>query len=232
MQFPDVVKEHCKKVTEIPSVYSCDDSKNKMTVAVAQGLKLGTETPFNYTGDRRKGIVAKLAVERTIDIINELREHIDRHPSVLDKTVKGEVLDVLSQVQSLPELTQNTIGEWSSAITNYVMRWNRATDAEKSRRFSMYFPLHDLMSGSVTYAESRLESRRNEKLKNLEHRYPEGGRLNALVENGKPILAKEAIYLTKYQVELKNIESMGFDADCWKYAIGRLVTEKLKRMMR
>ena len=92
-----------------------------MTVAVAQGLKLGTETPFNYTGDRRKGIVAKLAVERTIDIINELREHIDRHPSVLDKTVKGEVLDVLSQVQSLPELTQNTIGEWSSAITNYVM---------------------------------------------------------------------------------------------------------------
>ena len=92
--------------------------------------------------------------------------------------------------------------------------------------------MEDLMTGSVAYAESRLESRRNEKLKNLENRYTEGGRLNAMVEDGKPILAKEAIYLTKYQVELKNIENMGFDADCWRYAIGRLVTEKLNRLMR
>jgi hypothetical protein len=231
LAFPDIVEDHCKKATEMPSVYSSDDSRNKMTASVARGLKLGTEASFKYTGDRRKGMEAKLAVERVIEIIGQLKECVNREPSILNSS-EGVPFDVIAQIHALPELNQNTIDIWSSAIVDYAMTWNAATDVEKSTKFSMSFPLQDLMAGSVAYAESRLESRRNERLKSLEKRYSEGSRLNALVEDGKPILAKEAIYLTKYQVELKDIESMGFDADCWKYAIGRLVTEKLKRMIR
>tara|TARA_R110002167_G_scaffold99063_2_gene260075 strand:+ start:1182 stop:2018 length:837 start_codon:yes stop_codon:yes gene_type:complete len=229
--FPDVVTAHCKSVPEMPAVYSCDDSRNKMVASVARELELGTEIPFRYTGDRRKGMESKLAVERVIEIIGKLKECVDREPSILNSS-EGVLFDVMAKIHALPELNQNTIDSWSSAIVDYAMTWNAATDEDKSTKFSMSFPLQDLMTSSVAYAESRLESRRNEKLKNLENRYAEGGRLNTMVEDGKPILAKEAIYLTKYQVELKNIESMEFDADCWKYAIGRLVTEKLKRMMR
>jgi hypothetical protein len=235
-KFPSAAKDHYRQVTEMPAVYSTDDTKNELTASIAKSMGLGTEAPYNYAGDRIKSRIPKIAVERSVEIIKGLRKEIDDNPSVLhrDSPLMGieQLSKVLEKVSALPELNSSTVGNWSSAITEYAMTWEGVSRKDKAAYRSMSFPTDDLKTGSLTYAEARLESRKKSKLKRLEKRYTEGRRLNALWEEEKPILAEEALYLTKYQVELKDIEGMEIDADCWKYAIGRLVTEKLKRLMR
>jgi hypothetical protein len=232
LAYPDLAKDYCKTVSEIPSVYSCDDSKNKMHASVAKGLGLGEDFTFNYKGDRPRGIVSKLAVERAVEIIKELNlAACQKSNDSLEQM--GAVGSLLIRIKNLGDLSTKNLPEWRSVIVDYVMMWNAAEDSELSSKLANAFPYLDLMRESRSYAESRIQSRKEERLKNLHARYPDGAALDEIWKKDQgQVLPQEATYLTKYQVELKQIEAMPLDYDCWHYAISRLVGERLKRLLR
>jgi hypothetical protein len=232
LQFPDAVAKYCRATTEIPSVHSSDESKNKMTASLAKGLGLGKDVAFDYSGDRRKGMVSKLAVERLIDIIKELKTET-KNTTVDELESLGEIGNFLSRVKKLPELDADTGNEWKRIMTEYALQWFHAEDKEKASKFSMAFPTIDLVREAQSYAESRLEARRAEKMKALDKQYPNGERLNVLWKNGeRRETVDHFMELSNYQSGLAKIESMDFDRDCWKYAIDRLIGEKLERLLR
>lgn len=232
IKHPDIVENYCKGITEIPAVYSSDNSRNKMFESLARDLGLGENANFNYTGDRHKGINSKLAVERLIEIIEELRTEIMRNS--YDKLNSfGVTKNFLLKVKGLPDLETETANEWKSIMTEYAMLWFQADDEEKASNLIMAFPTIDLVQESQSYAESRLEARRAEKKKALDERYPNCERLNLLWQQGeRKDTIDHCMELSNYQSELAKIESMDFDSDCWKYAIGRIIGEKLKRLLR
>ena len=45
--------------------------------------RLGAKALFNYTGDRNKGLLPKIAIEKIIEVISDLGEEFNRVPSVL-----------------------------------------------------------------------------------------------------------------------------------------------------
>lgn len=232
LKFPDLAKRYCRTTTELPCVYSSDESLNRLLPSIAKELELGADAKFNYSGDRRRGIVSKLAVERVIEIIDEIRKKTSDIPDEIIKNY-GELGDALIQMKQLPKLDSESEPLWRTAITEYVLTWFHATEEEKSSKLTMAFPTIDLAHEAQSYAESRLEARRAEKMKTLNRNYPDGERLNKLWNQGerKEIL-DYAFELSDYQGKLKGIESMQLDRDCWKYAIDRLVGEKLERLLR
>ena len=159
LKYPDIVANYCKGITEIPAVYSSDNSRNKMVESLARGLGLGENATFAYTGDRRKGIVSKLAVERLIEIIEALRTETIRYSD--DKLNSfGVTRHFLLKVKGLPDLETETADEWKSIMTEYALMWFQADDEERASNLIMAFPTIDLVQESQSYAESRLEARR------------------------------------------------------------------------
>jgi|TARA_R110000744_G_scaffold62636_1_gene129248 hypothetical protein len=235
-KFTSAAKDHYRQVTEMPAVYSTDDTKNQLTASIAKSMGLGTEAPYNYAGDRIISLIPRIAVERSVEIIKGLRKEIDDNPSVLhkDSPLMGieQVSKVLEKVSALPELNSSTVGNWSSAITEYAMTWEGVSRKDKAAYKSMSFPTDDLKTGSLKYAEARLESRRKKRLKSLEKEYPEYDQVEVRLKEGKELVGKEYVFLTNYQSERGIINGMQLDDDCWKYAIGRFVREKLERLLR
>ena len=232
LAYPELARDYCRSVSEMPSVYSCDDSKNKMYARVAKDMGLGENFSFTYKGDRPQGMASKLAVERTVDIIKELKQAAC-HESYESLEQMGLVGSILIRIRNLGDLSIENLPVWRSVIVDYVLMWKGAEDSEFSSKLANAFPYLDLMRESRSYAESRLQTRKEERLKNLHARYPDGEALDEIWKKDQgQVLPQEASYLTKYQVELRQIESMPLDYDSWHYAISRLVGEKLKRLLR
>jgi hypothetical protein len=231
-KYTDIATAYCRVNTEIPSVYSSDESRNKLVANVANRLELGSNSTFCYKGDRPKGFIAKLAVERAIHIIEEIKELLDTHPDELSELPK-ELAEITTSMKSLEELNSSSADSWKSVLVDYVLLWRFATSEERAQCYVHSFPFDDLLRASSSYAESRLEARKAERLENLEQEFAEGPKLKAIWESDQSqVLPQEIAYLTRYQCKLDSIESMEPDLDCWKYALNRLVGEKLKRLLR
>jgi hypothetical protein len=232
LAYPELASDYCKSVSEMPSVYSCDDSKNKSRARTAKLMGLGEKFAFTYKGDRPEGMLSKLAVERSIDIIKELKQAAC-HESHESFEYMGEIGRLMIRIINLGDLRLKNLSEWRSVIVDYVLMWNGAEDSELSSKIGNAFPYIDLMQESRSYAESRLNARKEERLNTLHKKYPDGKELDEIWKKDQSqILPQEAVYLTRYQEGLREIELMLLDRDCWHYAVSRLVGEKLKRLLR
>lgn len=233
LKHPERTIEHCKSITELPSVYSVDKSKNAINEEIAHLAKLGENSKFNYKDNRKTDSQPIMAVEVYVEIIEKLRcscAELPEHTSL-------EIREVISKIRNLPDLTLTTIAAWKEiiaehAICHYLAAEQKTKQGELISPNAQTLAANDLIKKARSYAEQRLQSRKAERLKNLHKKFTEGEKLNKMDKNGEELHGSEAVYLTKYQSKLVEIQGMQLDRACWKHGLRRLVGEKLKRLLR
>ena len=235
-EFPDIAQAYYEQTDVMPSLHHADKSAGE-TAIIAEYVGLGTKTPYNYTGDRSTGRGSKTAVKTSIQFIEQLRARSPYALAGVNGVSDSLLASLLGKVDALPELSDNTINSWVSAIADSVMLWEGISNVSLSDDGLIGFATYSgallrLKNGSRAYAEARLDSLKDKKLKSLKRKYDGYDQVDALYKEGEPLFGKEHVHLSNYQHKRDSINGMQLDASHWEYAISKLVTEKLSRLLR